>query len=185
MNRREFVKSLGVVAAASFVPIAYAAKSKPELDYLTCGRDGDQISKMLDMIKNVDLQLVKNGFKHLGYIEIDSMYEANRVPNDGGGYRSTLKYGPVKFEVTGTGSSIYSVENLYHLCSNPEDVAAYLGNDSSLKLVHYIKEFDIICSPTPMVVSKFSGLRISKLPVYWETVMTLEDKYIFDMYTIG
>jgi hypothetical protein len=182
MNRRDFVKSLGVMAAASFVPVAYAAKSESELEYYVSMGETDQIHKMLDMIKDVDSKLVENGFRHLGFMEIDDLYEVDMVPNDGGGYRSTLKNGPVKFKITGNEFSTYLGNNIYHGMSNPEDVLAYFGKDSSLKLLHYIREFDIRSSPTPMVVSRFSGLRISKIK---PSLMQLEDRYIFDMYTIG
>lgn len=158
MNRREFVKSLGVMAAASFVPVAYAAKSKLELEYLTCGWDNDRILEMVKILRAFDTDLINHGFEIVAHGE--AVLEDNHYQD------------------------VHLLANVEKQFVNPKYDWLFIRNHidhaniDGMVLVNLWRTFKDTPAPTNTVISKFSGVRMSV--EYWYH----NDNYAFDFHVI-
>ena len=157
MSRREFIKSLGVMAG-SFLPVAYSAKSEPELEYLTYGWDDDRLHKMVKILRAFDTDLINHGF------EIVARGQAV--------IKDTHYHG------------VHLLANVEKQFVNPKYEWLFIRDHIShadidgMALVNLWRTFKDTPAPTNTVISKFSGVRMSV--EYWYH----NDNYVFDFHEI-
>ena len=158
MNRREFLKSMGCVSIASFLPVA-SGSGGPKLEYMTFGSDKAEIEKMLQSLRRFDNRMIESGYKIVGKSTV--IYCGMSISVQIAGVREREAYREPDWWYVGNLEDFELEDNMSFF-----DLLVHIGDDP----------FVTQCG----VVSRFSGVRIQNV----FDMQTYKYRHVSDMYMI-